>query len=207
MVKKEYQKKRKEHSYGGIVPIIGPSSCGKSCVLEELGRRGYDTHHEIAKQVINERYGYIKEGDSKEDIEKEIETRERIMYGRQEKLESSLLENPGFHFMERSIIGVFAFSDFYLGHVPKDFDMDKNLKSRYFKVFNLKDLEDFKKTKSRVESSKEEAEKVQKKVLEYYNSFGIDPVDVPNFSNKKARNVKKRADFILDNLGLPYLNK
>lgn len=190
-----------------IIPIIGPSSCGKSCVLEEIGKRGYNTYEEVAKQVINERYDYIREGDSEEDIKKEIETRERIMYDRQEKLENSLLETPGIHFMERSIVGVFAFSDFYLGYIPRDFNMNKDFKSRYFSVFNLKDLEDFEKTKSRVESSKKEAEDVQNLVLRYYKSFGIEPKDVPNFSEKEEENINKRTDFILENLGLPYCNK
>lgn len=190
-----------------IIPIIGPSSCGKSCVLDEISKRGYNTYEEIAKQVINERYGYIQEGDSEEKIKKEIETRERIMYNRQEKLENSLLETPGYHFMERTTIGVFAFSKFYLDFIPKDFDMNKNFKSRYLQVYNLKDLEDFEKTKSRVESSKKEAEDVQNLVLKYYKGFGIEPKDVPNFSEKEKENINKRTDFILDDLNLPYQNK
>lgn len=194
----------KRDKKSGLVVIMGPTSSGKSSVLKEIGRRGYNIYEEIPKQVLSERKDCIKEGDSEEKVKKEIETRERIMYKRQNELENNLLEKGGINFIERSLVGVFAFADFYLGHVPKDFDMEQNLKDRYLRVFNLKDLGDFEKESTRVEKSKEEAEEAQKTVLGYYDFFGINYQDVPVFSKDEKRNIEKRANFILENLNLPY---
>lgn len=194
----KYSKKRlgKENK-GYLVPIIGPSSSGKSSVLSELSKRGYKTHNETAKQVIAEEQDLLNQG--------EYEEIQKIIYEKQKNLENSLLHKSNdINFIERSIIGVFAFSSFYLGYIPKGFDMNKDFSSRYLKVFNLKDLEDFERTSSRVESSKEEAEKVQEKILEWYNHYGIKPIDIGVFSKNPEESIKKRADFILENLGLPY---
>ena len=195
-----------ENKYGekegkrGLVPIIGPSSSGKSSVLSELSMRGYNTYNETAKQVIAERQDLFNEG--------KYEEIQKIIYGRQKNLEDSLLnQSNGVNFIERSMIGVFAFSSFYLGYVPEEFNKDQDFSSRYLKVFNLKDLSDFNKTTTRVESSKEEAECVQKNVLDWYKHYGLKPIDVPIFSNSPEESIKKRADFILENLGLPYWNE
>lgn len=191
---------KRGHKRGGIVPIIGPSSSGKSSVLSELSIRGYNTYNETAKQVIAERQDLLNQG--------KYEEIQKIIYRRQQNLEDSLLQESGeINFIERSMIGVFAFSNFYLGYVPKEFNTNKDFSSRYLKVFNLKDLSDFNKTNTRVESSKEEAENVQKNVLNWYKYYGLNPVDVPIFSDNPQESIKKRADFILENLGLPYWNK
>lgn len=195
----EYENSEKEGK-GGLVPIIGPSSSGKSSVLSELSMRGYNTYNETAKQVIAERQDLLNEG--------KYEEIQKMIYGRQKNLEDSLLNQPnGVNFIERSMIGVFAFSNFYLGYVPEEFDTNQDFSSRYLKVFNLKDLSDFNKTKTRVESSKEEAEDVQRNILNWYKSYGLKPVDVPIFSDNPQESIKKRADFILENLGLPYWNE
>jgi len=196
----KYSKRGCKRGRAGIVPIIGPSSSGKSSVLSELSMRGYNTYNETAKQVIAERQDLFHSG--------KYEEIQKIIYGRQQNLEDSLLQESGeINFIERSMIGVFAFSSFYLGYVPGEFDTSKDFSSRYLKVFNLKDLSDFNKTSTRVESSKKEAENVQKNVLNWYKHYGLNPVDVPIFSENPQESIKKRADFILENLGLPYWNK
>src|SRR6056297_2711725 len=97
-----------------IFIVMGPTSSGKSSVLEEIKKRGYNVYEEIPKQVINERINYPV-------TKKEIETRQRIMYKRQKNLEENLIKKSDPCFIERSLVGVLAFSNFYLGSIPSDF--------------------------------------------------------------------------------------
>jgi predicted ATPase len=182
----------------GLIVIIGASASGKSRVLEEISNRGYNVYPETARKVLEERKKF-------KPTKEEIKIRQNIIYENQKNLENSC---RGLNFLERSIIDIFGFSEYYVGRCPSNVDLSVDFSSKYSKIFNLiapkkEKKGDFGKGSIRIEKSFEEAEKVQNFVLSKYNDFGYNVLDVPFFSEEnKTNSIKKRVDYILTKLNL-----
>ncbi len=184
-----------------LIVIIGASSSGKSEVLTEIYNKSqgkYDIYPETAREVLEARKNF-------KPTKEEIMTRQSIIYEKQKKLENSC---KGLNFFERSLIDVFAFSEYYVGRYPSNVDLYLDFSNRYSKIFNLvapkkEEKGTFGNGSIRIEKSLEEAEKVQNLVLKKYGDFCYSVVNVPFFlKGERTSPVKKRANYILNYLGL-----
>jgi len=168
-----------------LVPIIGRSSCGKSAVVDELRGRGYNVLPEVPRAVLDLRksFGFSKE---------EIGVKQSLMYDLQLGLEKCCEDLV---FIERGLPCIFAYSEYYLGRLPRKFDRDLCF-GRYSSVFSLEGLP-FVQDGVRVEGSEVEADKIQDSIMRVYEDCEYDVVDVPIFSSDKVESVGMRVDFIL----------
>ena len=171
------------------IVIIGRTSSGKSSVMESLSERGYNTLDEVPRTILNFRKSM---GISK----KEIEEKQILIYQTQLHFESIC---EGTVFFERGLPCSIAYSNFFLGYVPWEFD-ESLMRNRYHKVFTLDGLK-FESDGVRIESGEEEAQKIQDLVEETYRNFGYDLINVPKFLEDKEKSIGKRVKMILENLG------
>jgi predicted ATPase len=167
-----------------IVLTGGPSS-GKSTLVKELERRGYQILHEIARNVLEERK-YLSP------TKEEWVIRQNLIYQRQLDAEELV---SGLVFLDRGTIDTVAYSKYYLGYVP--FELVKN---NYSAVFNLERLP-FVNDGLRAEKGEEEAKEIHNKILETYTEFGHKLICIPTFpSETLEESVSKRADHLLSKL-------
>ena len=154
----------------------GPCS-GKTTLLSELKKRGYNIVEESARDIIRKHNGILPE------------ERQRRIAKSQLEIELSLPDNT--YFLDRSIIDTIAYSLFH--NVTPPCFPDFQLKARYNKIFLLERLS-FKNDGERIEKSEEEAIKVHEKIVEAYQMFGYVLIPVP------IMHVEQRADFILSKI-------
>ncbi|MFA5855833.1 MAG: ATP-binding protein [Candidatus Pacearchaeota archaeon] len=164
--------------------LTGGASCGKTTLLGELRRRGYQVIEEAATDILEDRADRIVNSE-------EIELRQKLIFRR-----SLRRENYDFGsnmvFFDRGLVDCLVYSQYYLGRIPdeiKNFDCSK----RYDDIFVLDRL-NFEKNHVRIEKDNDEAEKIHQLIIEYYKINGYNPIFVP------LMKVEERAYFILNYL-------
>jgi predicted ATPase len=169
------------------IVITGPSSSGKSEIIEELKSRGYKTIDESARIILNK---YINEEHSKQLMEKkqremielQIYNEDRINY--YEKI-----------FLDRGIIDYIVYSkEFKLNNPINNIFLNK----RYDAVFSLDPIK-FYKDNIRIEKNMQETIKIYDKIERMYKYYNHRIITVPIFSENKKENIKKRAEYIIVN--------
>jgi predicted ATPase len=173
--------------------ITGGSCSGKTTLVNELKKRGYNTLDEIARQVLEERnhIGF--------DYHEKL-ARQSIMYLRQISEERKIDEmvfgighrKNNSVFLDRGIIDVIAYSAHLFGKVPDEFCCF-DLRNRYDGVFVLDKL-DFLDDGIRIESDNSEAEKIHNRIIQEYKKAGYDLIFVP------VMGVEERADYVLEKI-------
>lgn len=159
----------------------GPCS-GKTTIINELKKRGYDVLEEIARGFLRGRKNF------------QFTTEERIfmeesMFQEQLKKENGL-EKKKLLFCDRGLADYYAYSEHLLGFVPEKLKKF-NVSKRYDGIFILERFP-FEQDGFREESSEEEAEETHKKIIEVYENLGYSPVFVPIMP------AQERTDFVLD---------
>jgi predicted ATPase len=172
------------------IVLLGRSSSGKSTLVNHLRHRGFQVCAEVPSIVLDLRK-------QQEVGPVEIEKRQILMYQIQELLEFS---SQGQIFFDRSLVDVYAYTQYLLNDIPWCFPPKDNLSGRYNHVFDLERLP-FKKTPTRIENNEKEAEEIYQFVRQYYFDLGYRPITVPAFSGESIEQaVSKRADFILSQI-------
>lgn len=167
-----------------IVLIGGPSS-GKTTLIKELEKRGYNVIHEVARSVIEKRLHIPA-------IRPEIEIRQRLIYEKQLQEEEGC---SGLTFLDRGTLDGISYSEHLLGHVP--FEVSA---SDYQMIFNLERLP-FVDDGLRVESGDEEAQILHEKILKIYREHGYELVYVPVFdASTMEESVSRRVEYILSKI-------
>jgi predicted ATPase len=110
--------------------ITGGASCGKTSVINELKRRGYEVVRETARDIITKRY-------TNEVDEKEMLKRQKLIFHDQIIREDNL--EKGLVFLDRGLIDVLAYSRLFLKKIPKNI-LNHRYSKRYSGVFVLERL-------------------------------------------------------------------
>jgi predicted ATPase len=167
------------------IVFAGGSCCGKTTLIKELEKKGFDVIREFAREVLEERKDYPLNA-------KEILIRQKMMLDRQLKEEERFEKAPpllNLVFLDRSLIDILAYCKWGLGYVPDEFELFLKAK-RYDKVFFLESLP-FKKDDIRIERSEEEARRLHEALRVFYKKLKVEIIGVP------VMDVEKRVDFIL----------
>lgn len=176
------------------VVITGGPCSGKTTIVSHLASQGYSTIEEMARAILQER--------GKPQTKQEWERFQIDIFRGQSALESIQLEKThkeGVIFLDRGVIDSFAYSRHILGYNPFQLsEQDQiELHSRYSQVFVL-DLLPFEDDGLRVEDG-QEARRIHERLIQTYQEFGYNPVQVPVMSSPQ-----ERADFIIGQLSLPF---
>jgi predicted ATPase len=175
---------------GARVVLTGGPCCGKTALIDELKSRGHSVLEEVARGVLEER-GHL------EATTEEWTIRQRMMFDGQIVGEECL--DAKLSFLDRGVPDVFAYSQYYLGSLPKGTSLHQAC-GRYDSVFVL-DMLPFEDDGLRVESGEAEARKIHEHIISAYLNTGYDPIQVPVFSKKtKKASIKARADHVLEKL-------
>jgi predicted ATPase len=161
------------------VVITGGPCSGKSTLINELKKRGYNCMDEVARRVIEERKSY-------EPTKSEWDIRQRMILERQVEGESQLESDLAF--LDRGLIDNYAYFIHRDGKVPENIDFRRD----YGSIFVLDRLP-FKNDGLRAEDDKE-AGRVHDLLIGAYRTFGYDPIRVP------VSSVEERADYVLTNI-------
>ncbi len=168
--------------------ITGGPCCGKTSVINELKRRGFEVIPEAAEKIISGKF--FEDGGSYKDSHKNnfIEFQRKI-FDLQVEMESAF--SSGIAFLDRSAVDGLAYFDFMNVECPfKQEIID------YFsadKIFVLDLLDNFERTEIRKETS-EEGKIIHDLIQKNYSQLGHEIIFVP------AMPISERVDFILSKL-------
>lgn len=167
--------------------ITGASGSGKTSLINELAKRGFKIVHEVAQPFICEqlRKG-IKEPWLKPDFQP-------LLLQSQLDNEASLPIEEGILFLDRGIPDILAFFKHRKQDVPEHLQQQIP-KLDYEKIFFLESMSSFDKKSFRVESDREEAEKIALIIKKEYGRQGYELINIP------ALTIEKRADFVLKHI-------
>jgi len=165
-----------------IYVISGGPSTGKTEVIKELKRRGYNVLLEAARRVAKKEFV----GKSVKEIDMKIF--QDLIFDLQRKEVSGL---KGVVFSDRGLGDTIAYYKINNLKVSKE-KLEFAKKFRYSKIFILDFLNFYEKDELRKES-KDEQEKIQEEIIKTYKEIGYIPIIVPFMS------IKERVDFILKN--------
>ncbi len=167
--------------------ITGPSSSGKSTLIEFLQNKGFYVVPEIARSVLEE--GVFHPSRDPYLFQKEIAKRQATA---EEKMKS--LDIP-IAFLDRGFHDQIA----YCKHSGiTEFPPEIQIHSEYTGVFNLEMLNKFESDGIRIEKGGEEARQIHKVALDEYKKCGIPVISIPAIS------VSDRAKLIIEySLKLP----
>lgn len=157
--------------------ITGPSSCGKTAVINRLAKLGYAVLHETAREIISE--GKLSPRSAA--FQEELATRH---LEREIKLEQSGTELA---FLDRGIYDANAFSRYFGVNEPTATKNDR----KYTTAFFLEPLEKFERDGVRIEKNMAEALQIGNLIRREYETRGIRCIDVPKMD------IEERVEFIL----------
>ncbi len=165
--------------------ISGGPCTGKTAVINQLQKQGYEIIPEVARQIAAEKFA----GKSVKEIDRKLFQDEIF------KMQKKLFEGPnskdGCVFSDRGFGDTLAY---YLLNgliTPQNF-FEYAEKFNCAKVFILEPLNFYKKDALRQESP-EERKRIHKEIIKTYSDLGYDMISVPFMS------VEKRAEFVLKN--------
>ncbi len=165
-----------------IVLTGGPCS-GKTKLIEEIERRGFNTLKESARAVIREgKFGI----DEREKMQLEI-------FSMQIKNEETLRD--GLYFLDRSAVDSKAYSRFFLGN-SLDIIESFPLAGRYQIVMFLEQLP-FEKDGERIEKDELEALNLHSAIERAYLELNYNLIHVPVFSGSLEESVMRRTNYVL----------
>lgn len=155
--------------------LTGGPGVGKTTVLQELQKRGFETVPEVARTIIKE--GKVLPWMDLKGFQAEVAARQLL-------LESRLNGHPVF--LDRGLVDGLA----YGAQLPEDL-----CRGRYNKVFLLARLPNYQTDAERKETP-EEAKMLHEKIRTVYQHQGYRVIDVP------VLEPTARVDWILRNVGL-----
>lgn len=177
--------------------ITGSPSSGKTTVVNELQKRGYNTLPEYATTVIENE---LKTGKTLEEVRfGDIAGLQRKMLKMQLD-EQAKLDPKELYFMDRGIPDIFVFHFFYkiTQHKKLDWELYHELKNlakhiKFKKVF-LFDTLPLKKNNVRIENEND-IEMLHRLSDVLYKDMGFEVINVPPMS------VEERVNFVLKSIG------
>jgi len=171
------------------IVITGPSSSGKTRLLNEFKQNGYSIIEEVAEDVLKKMPAHSSEN---------VYLRQRIMTDLQYYKELNIEhENIGLKnkviILDRGLHDYLGFSHHLLGeqiYFPKE-----ELNKRYAMVFSLQ-TNGFIKNNIRIEKNQKEAEKIYEFVIQEYIKTGHKIIKVPNLAVDPFENAALRKEYV-----------
>lgn len=170
-----------------IVLTGGPCS-GKTSVIRELEKRGFNVLQETAKEIVAARRHILM-------TKEESDIRQKLIFNEQFAKEKNAEKNNfELLFLDRSLIDGLAYSLLYSGEDSVKKYLPFVEKQKYDSVFVL-ELLPFNSEGFRAgNETEEEARKIHESIIKTYKSFGYEPIIVP------VMPIKERVEFILKNI-------
>jgi predicted ATPase len=168
--------------------ITGGNSSGKSTLLEELKRRGYNVVPEAARVVIEENAAL---GTTITQTRLDEQLFQNKVLERKVTDESSI-DCELLTFFDRGMQDTIAYYEYYGWNIPSN--ITSIMKRAHYKlVFILNPLKTYEHDQERVEGERF-AYEMQDLLRNAYERFGNKVIDIPVMA------VEKRADFIVEHL-------
>lgn len=174
----------------GIILIIGGPGSGKTTLIESLSQSGYICYPEISREVTLEAQ---KRGIDQLFLTEPLLFSEMLLEGRIRQHQSALSESVDWVFIDRGIPDVLAYMHYIGDSYPSFFDQACR-EHQYSKIFLLPPWENIYESDAARYENFEQAELIHKHLVETYNSYGYQLIEVPKDT------VEARIDFILNNL-------
>ncbi len=166
--------------------ITGAPSTGKTSILNELSKRGFKCHSEIARQVIRENL------DSGLEIFpwNQMQLFSDMVLDRMKTLVQQF-EPSELQFLDRSMVDLIGYMNFAGKEAPKHY-IEEALKVGYAKkVFYLPIWKEIYTNDEERKESAEEAFKIASSLYKAYDDLGFEIIEVP------LKSIEERVEFIL----------
>ncbi len=170
--------------------LIGGPGTGKTTVINNLTKRGFNCMPEISREVTLEAQ---QKGIEQLFLTEPLLFSEMLLEGRikQHKKASELHSN--IVFFDRGIPDVFAYMDYYNTNYPDKFK-EKSNTFTYSKIFHFAPWKEIHTTDNERYETFEEAVKIDSFLTKAYKELGYQLINVPFGS------IEKRTNFILNSL-------
>lgn len=179
--------------------LTGPAYAGKTSLLKELERRGYQTVPEVETQIVGELVRKLGPENTGNYIRANYFDFKRTVGEKVLSLEASLRVNDDVPvFFDRGAICYIAYCKLRNSPVPEVLTTLAQ-KEKADWVFFVEGLSSFNERREtgRI-MKKEEAERLAVLVREEYRSRGFKLVDVLEFFPSEGQNIDVRANYIID---------
>lgn len=174
------------------IVITGGPGTGKSTLINELIKRGYTCLEEISRQIILDAQ---KKGVDQLFLTNPLLFSELLLKGRQQQFEDAKKSQSDVIFLDRGLPDVLSYMNYIGERYPPSFTISCE-KAPYDTVFILKPWESIYTSDNERYESFEQALEIHDHLLNKYQEFNYELIDVP------FGTVKNRTDFILKALKL-----
>lgn len=174
------------------IVITGGPGTGKSSIINELKNRGYICFEEISRQVTLDAR---KNGVDQLFLTQPLLFSELLLEGRKKQYLETANYPKSTVFLDRGLPDVLAYMDYFNSEYPESF-VETCRNHPYDVVFILAPWQEIFTSDSVRYETFEQAELIHSHLLNTYQKFNYNLLDVP------FESIKKRADFILDVLNL-----
>ena len=174
------------------IVITGGPGTGKSSIINELIKRNYTCFEEISRQVTLDAR---KNGIEQLFLTEPLLFSELLLKARTKQFYDAHSANEDLVFLDRGLPDVVAYMDYANSDYPEHF-VDTCTEHVYDKVFVLAPWQEIFVSDSERYENFDQAVQIHDALLQTYERFGYELIDVPFDS------IEKRADFILDALHL-----
>ncbi len=168
--------------------ITGGPGTGKTSIINELIKRGYNCIEEISRQITLKAR---EDGIEQLFLTEPLLFSELLLKGRKKQFEEANAFEEDFIFLDRGIPDVLAYMDFIGDDYPEDF-RNACKDNMYDHVFILAPWQEIFSSDSERYENFEQAIEIHKHLLNTYKTYEYSLVDVPFGS------IESRADFILN---------
>ena len=172
------------------IVLIGGPGTGKSSVLKEFVRRGYECMPEVSRKVTLKAQ---KEGIDQLFLENPLLFSKLLLEQREQQFKEAMLSDKKLVFFDRGIPDIHAYMDYLKTEYPHTY-IEKSLQYKYNKVFMLRPWKEIYTQDNERYESFEQAIELDKFLRKTYESLGYSIIDTP------FDTVKNRCDFILNSL-------
>jgi predicted ATPase len=173
-----------------IIVLIGGPSSGKSTLINALINKGYACLPEISREIITKAQ---KEGIDQLFLEQPLLFSEILLKGRKKQFTEAKNHVDKIVFIDRGLPDVIAYMNF-MGDVSPDVFTETCKTHQYTRVFMLPPWEEIYVSDTERYESYAQALEIHAHLIETYNSFGYDIIEVPKDT------VEKRTAFILNKI-------
>ena len=172
------------------IVLIGGPGTGKSTVLKEFVRRGYQCMPEVSRKVTLKAQ---QEGIDQLFLENPLLFSQLLLEQREKQFKDAMLSDKKLVFFDRGIPDIHAYMDFLKTDYP-DIYIEKSLKYKYNKVFMLRPWKEIYTQDNERYESFEQAIELDKFLRKTYEDLDYSIIDIP------FDTVENRCDFILNSL-------